>query len=277
MISSVQWRAWALAIPSDQAARPGDDATSAGDVLQLVAVRKEHGSDVTIGPIDLRVRRGEALSIIGPSGGGKSTLLRCMALIEPVTSGQIWFDGVLASAASNDSVADGIRGAGISLVFQEFNLWPNKTVLQNCVEAPLHVLRLRKREAESLATQWLTHVGMQHRADRFPAELSGGERQRAALARALVMQPKVLLLDEVTSALDVETTANMLRLFESLRSPDRTLVFVTHHLSFAQSATERTAILIDGRIAELGASNEVVARPTTPAAQRFLSVIRQSW
>ncbi|HEX7241240.1 MAG TPA: amino acid ABC transporter ATP-binding protein [Longimicrobiaceae bacterium] len=227
--------------------------------------------------ISLDVRAGEALAIIGPSGSGKSTLLRCLSLLEPVTSGMVLYEGHPVTSGEPFKADLQAGRLEVGLVFQEFNLWPNKTVLQNLTEAPIYVLGSPRRDAERQGMEWLDRVGIADQARKFPAELSGGQRQRAAIARALMMNPRVLLMDEITSALDVETTAHMLHLLNSLREDDRTFVYVTHHLRFAERNTDRTAVLIDGRIVEVGESKTILRAPSTEDTSRFLSLVQQVW
>lgn len=250
---------------------------SRGIQISLHDVTKRYGDTPVLDGISLDVRAGEALAIIGPSGSGKSTLLRCLSLLEPVTSGQILYEGRPVQTQQGHRVDLRARRLEVSMVFQEFNLWPNKTVLHNLTEAPIHVLRIPRREAEARGREWLKRVGIAGQADKFPAELSGGQRQRAAIARALMMNPRVLLMDEITSALDVETSAHILRLLDSLREENRTFVYVTHHLCFAERNTDRTAVLIDGRIVEIGDSRSTLRASSTEATRRFLSVVQQVW
>lgn len=244
--------------------------------ISLRDVVKAYGETRVLNGISLDIAAGEAMAIIGPSGSGKSTLLRCISLLESITSGEILYAGQPVQNRQGHDVDLEAGRLEVALVFQEFNLWPNKTVLRNLTEAPIYVLRIRKREAEEQAREWLRRVGLADHAGKYPSELSGGQRQRAAIARALMMNPRVLLMDEITSALDVETTAHILHLLNTLRE-GRTFVYVTHHLHFAEQNTDRTAVLINGRIAEVGDSRTLLRNPSTPETEKFLSLVQEVW
>lgn len=241
------------------------------------SLSKRIGNTRILMDLSLEVFKGEALAIIGPSGSGKSTLLRCLTLLEKPSAGEILFKGNRIANGPNVNIDENVYRQRVGLVFQEFNLWNNKTVLENVIEAPVHVLRKRPREARELGKEWLSRVGLEGHEKKYPSELSGGQRQRAALARAFIMNPEVLLLDEITSALDVQSTARLLSLIEELRTPERTFLFVTHHLVFAERHMERIAVLCEGRIVEYGSSLEVLHNPQAEETRRFLKAVKESW
>jgi ABC-type polar amino acid transport system ATPase subunit len=242
-------------------------------VLSIRNATKEYGRERVLSNITVDIRAGEMLAVIGPSGAGKSTLLRCINRLDELTSGQILFRDHSRSLKRIDDIRGEILRRDIGMVFQEFNLWPNKTILQNVIEAPCHVLKLPKKTAVRMGREWLHRVGIADHAPKYPAELSGGQQQRAAIARALIMNPRVVLFDEITSALDVSTASQILDLIGSLRDSERTYVFVTHHLQFVERYTDRTAVLIEGQLAEIGPSAELVRQPTQTATRQFLNLV----
>ncbi|MCI0624467.1 MAG: amino acid ABC transporter ATP-binding protein [Acidobacteria bacterium] len=245
--------------------------------IELRNVEKKYGNHAALSGVNLKVRAGEAVAIVGPSGGGKSTLLRCINLLEKVSSGEVYFRGTrIANGSTVDTDADALR-TKIGLVFQNFNLWPNKTVMANLIEAPTQVLGITKTAAIDTAREWLERMRILDQANKYPSQLSGGEQQRAAIARALAMNPHVLLLDEITSALDIESVAEILQILDSLRDGKRTFLFVTHHLQFAERHTDRTAILIGGKIVECGPSAEILRNPKEEATRRFLGLFQEWW
>jgi ABC-type polar amino acid transport system ATPase subunit len=243
--------------------------------LAIRGVHTDYGGGAVLRGVSLQILRGETLVIVGPSGVGKSTLLRCLNLTHPISQGEIVFRGQTIASTRGAEVDDDRLRRQIGMVFQGFNLWPNKTVLENLIEAPVHVLKLRREDAVPLARDWLDKTDVAEFEARYPSELSGGQQQRVALARALIMDPQVLLLDEITSALDVESTARLLRLLESLRDPKRTFVVVSHHLQFARRAADRIALMLDGRIAELGSPTAVLDHPQQDESRRFFSLIAE--
>ncbi len=253
--------------------RSGGPAASLAVVLSVQDAKKEYGGEAVLKGITLDVYAGETLAVIGPSGAGKSTLLRCLNRLEELSSGRILFRRNGETLTPVESIPGEQLRRQIGMVFQEFNLWPNKTILQNVAEAPIHVLKTRREDAVTLARDWLDRVGILPQAAKYPAELSGGQQQRAAIARALIMEPRLVLFDEITSALDVGTAAQILDLIASLRDGTRTHVFVTHHLQFAEKHTERTAVIIDGRLEEIGPSREVIRNPTRDETRQFLALV----
>lgn len=254
------------------------DSTSSPDIeVSLRDISTGYGNNAVLSGISLSVRRGESLAIIGPSGCGKSTLLRCINLLQPLTAGEISFRGNNIAEGPNYLVNVDAFRLSVGLVHQELNLWPNKTVIQNLIEAPRFVLKMERREATERANRWLDRLSLAGLGSRFPSELSGGQKQRVAIARALMMESPLLMFDEVTSGLDVDATEQLLRLLESLRDNDRTFIFVSHHLFFAERATDRTAVLINGRMGEIGRSSAVIRNPQREATRQFLSVVRATY
>src|SRR3954452_2447349 len=218
----------------------------------LVAVEganKWFGDVHALVDVDITVERGEVVVVIGPSGSGKSTLCRVINRLEPLDSGRVIFDG--APVPEEGKALARVR-ADIGMVFQAFNLFAHKTVLQNVMLGPVKTLKLSKDEARDRAMKLLERVGIADKADRYPAELSGGQQQRAAIARALAMDPKVMLFDEPTSSLDPEMISEVLDVMVELAAEGMTMVVVTHEMGFARGAAERIVFLDDGRIVEEG-------------------------
>lgn len=252
-------------------------ASTGAPALAARSLEKRFGDVEILKGLTLEVQKGEALGIIGPSGSGKSTLLRCLMLLEDLTRGEIILGGHLVASGPEIEVDEDEYRRHLGLVFQEFNLWNNKSIIENVVEAPIYVLGIPRREALELGNEWLHRVGLEGHGKKYPPELSGGQRQRAALARAFIMNPDVMLLDEITSALDVSTAARLLRLIKELRTPDKTFIFVTHHLKFAEEHMDRLAVLVDGRIVESGPPASVIHNPQNAATRLFLDVVKESW
>lgn len=248
-------------------------ASASKTEMSLRDVETTYGREPVLSKVTLDIQRGEFLAIIGPSAGGKSTLLKCMNLLQPLSAGEIHFQGELVATARQVHVDGDQFRRKVGLVHQEWNLWPNKKVINNLTEAPQHVLGLSRKEATELAADWLTRFNIYNIRERYPHELSGGQKQRVAIARALIMDPVLLMMDEITSALDVETTDRLLRLFESLRDENRTFVFVSHHLNFVSRATDRTLVIIEGRVTEIGPSSRVISTPENEETRRFLSTV----
>jgi len=240
---------------------------------QLVVVDKvnKHFGDLhVLVDVDLTVGRGEVVVVIGPSGSGKSTLCRCINRLEPITSGSITIDGV--SLPEEGKALAKLR-ADVGMVFQSFNLFAHKTILQNVTLGPIKVRKLSKDEARERAMSLLQRVGIDEKADRYPAELSGGQQQRAAIARALAMEPKLMLFDEPTSALDPEMIKEVLDVMVELAAEGTTMVVVTHEMGFARSAAQRVAFMDGGRIVELATPQRFFDHPETDRAKDFLSKI----
>jgi len=236
-------------------------------ILQLDNVHKRFGINEVLRGIDLTVAAGEVVAIIGPSGGGKSTILRCINLLEPISDGRISFDGQEITAAGVDPNA--VR-THIGMVFQQFNLFPHLRVLPNLTLAPKSILKIHQDEAVSRARALLRRVGLEEKADAWPTQLSGGQQQRVAIARALMMQPRLMLFDEVTSALDPALSWEVLSVMRDLARSGMTMVVVTHEMQFAREVADRIAFVDGGKIVELGSPREVLDHPSTENLQRFL-------
>lgn len=250
-----------------------------GPVLQVNNICMSFGSTRVLSDVAFKVKKGEAIAIIGPSGAGKTTLLKCINLLIPIDSGEIVLDKNIIACGSDNS--RGIQSTmnpytvrrRVGMVFQEFNLWPNKTIQENIAEGPLVVLKQTRSLAFDRATKLCMKVGLEDKIRSYPHELSGGQRQRAAIARALAMDPEVLMLDEVTSALDPSLTAEVLEVMASLKDRSRTLLVVTHHIEFAKSIGDRLLFLREGRVHEIGPTKETLESPRTCELRDFLKGI----
>ena len=246
---------------------PGSPATP---LVVLEKVNKFFGDLHVLHDVDLTIDRGEVLVVVGPSGSGKSTLIRCINRLEPVTSGKISIDGV---ALPEEGKALARLRADVGMVFQSFNLFAHKTVLQNITMGPMKVRKVSKADAHDQAMKLLERVGIADKADRVPAELSGGQQQRAAIARALAMEPKLMLFDEPTSALDPEMIKEVLDVMVELASEGTTMVVVSHEMGFARAAARRVAFMDGGRIVEIAPPERFFDRPESERARDFLSKI----
>jgi len=220
--------------------------------------------------IDLEVRRGEVVVVIGPSGGGKSTLCRSINRLEPIDSGIIEIDGKRLPEEGRELAR--LR-ADVGMVFQSFNLFAHKTILQNVTLGPIKVRKMNKAEAEQQAMALLERVGIAHQAAKYPAQLSGGQQQRAAIARALAMKPKVMLFDEPTSALDPEMVNEVLDVMTELAAEGMTMIVVTHEMGFARRAADKVVFMADGQIVEENTPEEFFTNARTDRARDFLSKI----
>jgi len=238
-----------------------------GPVLSCQGVRKDFGTTPVLRGIDLDVDEHEVVVLIGASGSGKSTFLRCVNLLEQVTDGTILLDGDDITDPRVDT--DRIRRR-IGIVFQSFNLFPHMTALQNVALAPRIVQKKSRHEAESVARDVLARVGLADKADEYPDRLSGGQQQRTAIARAVANSPRLLLLDEVTSALDPELVGEVLDLVRELKAEGLTTVMATHEIGFARDVADRICFLDDGRILESGPPAQVLDSPHEPRLQQFL-------
>jgi glutamate transport system ATP-binding protein len=239
----------------------------------LVAIEKANkwfGDLHALVDVDLTVEVGEVVVVLGPSGSGKSTLCRTINRLEPLDSGRILFDG--APLPEEGRPLAKVR-ADIGMVFQAFNLFGHKTVLHNVTLGPLKVLKLSKDEARDRAMQLLDRVGIADKADSYPAELSGGQQQRAAIARALAMEPKLMLFDEPTSALDPEMIKEVLDVMTELAADGTTMLVVSHEMGFARSAARRVVFMDAGRIVEVGPPDTFFDHPETDRAKDFLSKV----
>jgi polar amino acid transport system ATP-binding protein len=241
-----------------------------GQALRLEGVRKSFGQVEVLKGIDLEVGEHEVVCLIGASGSGKSTLLRCVNLLEPVDAGRIVIQG-------DEITAPGVKvneiRRRIGIVFQAFNLFPHMSVLGNVTLAPRRVLGRSKQEAEEQATALLGRFGLADKRDDYPDRLSGGQQQRVAIVRALAMQPELMLLDEVTSALDPELVAEVLNVIRELAEGGMTMLIATHEMSFARDIASRVCFLDAGRILEQGPPDEIFSRPKEQRTQQFLERI----
>jgi polar amino acid transport system ATP-binding protein len=238
--------------------------------LRLEDVHKSFGRNEVLRGIDLEVEEHEVVCLIGASGSGKSTLLRCVNLLEPLDAGRVVLDGQEITRRGVD-VNEVRRRIGI--VFQAFNLFPHMTVLRNVTLAPRHVLGLPRAEAEARALELLKRFGLADRRDEYPDRLSGGQQQRVAIVRALAMRPQLMLLDEVTSALDPELVAEVLSVIRELAEGGMTMLIATHEMSFARDIARRVCFLDEGRILEEGSPDAIFTRPKEPRTQQFLERI----
>ncbi|MFM8556694.1 MAG: amino acid ABC transporter ATP-binding protein [Betaproteobacteria bacterium] len=248
-------------------------------MLIIRNLHKRYGQHDVLKGIDLTVARGEVVVLIGPSGSGKSTLLSCVNFLEPFEQGEVRVDGEPVGWSTG---ADGMRvrqtdreldrlRRGIGIVFQQFNLFPHRDVIGNLVEAPIHVLKQAPDQACREALTCLEKVGLSDKATAFPGELSGGQQQRVAIARCLMMKPKLMLFDEVTSALDPELVGEVLAVMKQLRDDGMTMLVVTHEMGFAREAADRVVFMDAGLIVEQGAPDQIFLAPREPRTQSFLA------
>jgi polar amino acid transport system ATP-binding protein len=235
--------------------------------LALRGVFKSFDDTVVLDGIDLEVAEGEVITLIGASGSGKSTLLRCVNLLEPVDDGEVLFDGVDIAEPGLDP--DPVRRR-IGMVFQSFNLFPHMSVTDNVAIGPRKVLGVPKSDARASALAMLTRLGLAARADAYPDQLSGGQQQRVAIARSLAMDPEVMLLDEITSALDPELVGEVLDVVRGLKRDGMTMLIATHEMAFAKEISDRVCFLHQGRILEEGPPAQIFESPTEPRTQAFL-------
>jgi polar amino acid transport system ATP-binding protein len=240
------------------------------EALRIEGLHKSFGKLSVLRGIDLVIEEHEVVCLIGASGSGKSTLLRCINLIEPIDAGRIVVEGEEITAEGVD--VDRIRRR-IGIVYQAFNLFPHMSVLQNITLAPRKVLRMSRHDADGRADELLERFGLFDKRDDYPDRLSGGQQQRVAIVRALAMQPDLLLLDEVTSALDPELIAEVLNVVRELASQGMTMVIATHEMGFARDIAGRVAFLDQGRILEEGAPDQIFSSPTEPRTRQFLQRI----
>jgi len=247
--------------------------------LVTTDIHKQFGDHEVLKGISMRAHKGDVISLIGSSGSGKSTFLRCINLLEVPTSGDIQVHGETIEfktdkrglrVPANIRQVEQIR-ARLAMVFQSFNLWSHMTVMENIIEAPINVLGISKAEAIERAEEHLNRVGLFDRRDYYPAHLSGGQQQRAAIARALAMNPTVMLFDEPTSALDPELVGEVLKVMRGLAEEGRTMIVVTHEMSFARDVSNHVVYLHEGRIEEQGNPQEVFANPSSERMKQFLS------
>ena len=254
-------------------------ASSSVPALQVDDIHKSFGSIEVLKGISLTANDQDVISILGSSGSGKSTFLRCINLLEIPTSGSVRVNGELVEmkqqrdgepAPADRKQVDRIRSK-LAMVFQQFNLWSHMTVLQNVYEAPVHVLKVPKKQAKEQAEAVLERVGLIDRKDYYPAHLSGGQQQRAAIARALAMSPDLMLFDEPTSALDPELVGEVLKVMRSLAEDGSTMLVVTHEMGFAREVSNRVMFLHQGKVEEDGLPSEVFDHPKSARFKEFLS------
>ncbi|MEU1369504.1 ectoine/hydroxyectoine ABC transporter ATP-binding protein EhuA [Streptomyces sp. NPDC005803] len=264
----------AVAVPAPQGA--------GHPLVRFDKVVKRYGDHVVLDQLDFTVERGEHVTLIGPSGSGKTTILRLLMTLEKVSDGVIRVNGdpVSHMAAPDGSLKPAsekhLREARkrIGMVFQQFNLFPNMKVLQNITEAPVHVLGMDRDKAESRARELLDLVGLSGKTDAHPSQLSGGQQQRVAIARALAMEPEILLLDEVTSALDPELVAGVLELLGDIaRNTDITMLCVTHEMNFARDVSEKVLMFDAGRVVESGSPEKIFSDPEHERTREFLNAV----
>ena len=236
--------------------------------IDAKGIKKSYGETPVLSGVDLTVFPGEVVAIIGPSGSGKSTLLRCLAGLEPINDGALTIAGV--THGGKISLAKALNGR-VGFVFQNFNLFPHKTALENVIEGPVVVRKANPGEARAKGLALLVKVGLGGRSDAFPAALSGGQQQRCAIARALAMDPEVILFDEPTSALDPELVGEVLAVIRDLAAEKRTMVIVTHQMDFARDVADRTIFMDGGVIVEQGPSRQLLASPREERTRRFLA------
>ncbi|WP_339461436.1 ABC transporter ATP-binding protein [Pseudomonas sp. EA_105y_Pfl2_R69] len=248
--------------------------------LEIDNLHKRYGTHEVLKGVSLTAKAGDVTSIIGSSGSGKSTFLRCINLLEQPHSGRILLNNEElklqshkasgALKASDPKQLQRMRSR-LSMVFQHFNLWSHMSALDNVIEAPVHVLGMSKKDALEKAEHYLNKVGVAHRKDAYPAHMSGGEQQRVAIARALAMEPEVMLFDEPTSALDPELVGEVLKVMQDLAQEGRTMVVVTHEMGFAREVSNQLLFLHQGRVEESGCPREVLAQPKSERLQQFLA------
>ena len=248
---------------------PGNEPTGR-PLVELTHVEKYFGDLHVLKDINLTVNKGEVLVVVGPSGSGKSTMCRTINRLEPIESGDIRIDG---KALPQEGRQLAQLRAEVGMVFQSFNLFANKTILENVTLAPIKVRHMDKKEAERLAMDLLTRVGVDSQASKMPSQLSGGQQQRVAIARALAMRPKVMLFDEPTSALDPEMVNEVLDVMVELAREGMTMICVTHEMGFARKAADRIVFMADGQILEESTPDEFFGHPKTERAKDFLSKI----
>jgi len=244
-----------------------------GNVLELVNIRKSFGSELVLNNLSLAVPEHTATALIGASGSGKSTLLRCINLLESIDDGQIFLDG--------DEISDPLINVDdvrrrLGMVFQSFNLFPHKTVLENITLSPIKVHGKSKDEANTAAMELLMRFDLSDKADQYPDRLSGGQQQRVAIIRSLAVNPRLLLLDEVTSALDPVLVNEVLSAVRDLKSDGMTMVLATHEMGFATQVADEVCYLESGNIIERGTADQVLHNPQNPKTQEFLKRVHQA-
>ncbi|WP_027165493.1 ectoine/hydroxyectoine ABC transporter ATP-binding protein EhuA [Mesorhizobium sp. WSM3224] len=253
-------------------------------MVRFENVSKRYGALTVLDGLDLEIARGEKVSVIGPSGSGKTTVLRMLMTLETINDGVIWVEGEpLTHMKKNGTLVPAdlahirrIR-AKIGMVFQSFNLFPHMTAMANCIEAPMTVLGMKRADAEARAAELLELVGLAQKKDHYPSQLSGGQQQRVAIARALAMRPKIMLFDEVTSALDPELVGEVLQVIRQIgREHDLTMLMVTHQMGFAKEFSDRVCFFYQGKICEQGPPGELFGAPKNERTRQFLHAVLEA-
>ena len=248
-------------------------------IMEFDKVHKAYGDLVVLDGVDLSVARSEKLVLIGASGSGKTTMLRCAIGLEGIDSGQIRIEGKVFQDSDQGQTRKGsakeiqVLRRKVGMVFQQFNLFPHMTVLENVIEAPVHVGEIPKHEATSTALELLEKVGLTDKVDSYPSKLSGGQQQRVAIARALAMGPDIMLFDEVTSALDPELIGEVLNVMRQLAREGKTMIVVTHEMGFASEVADRVIYMDEGIIVEEGSAEQIFNSPQHERTQKFLNAI----
>src|SRR5210317_890698 len=243
-------------------------------IVSFKEVTKQYGDLVVLDKLNLDIKQNEMVSIIGPSGSGKTTVLRVLMTLEKINQGVIHLDGEPLTHMNENEKYLRERRSKIGMVFQQFNLFPHMTALQNCIEAPIEVLGMKKEEAEERALDLLELVGLTDKKDEHPSRLSGGQQQRVAIARALAMRPKVMLLDEITSALDPEVVGEVLNVIRSLnKEHNLTMIMVTHQMGFAREISDRVCFFNEGKIFEQGPPEKIFDDPQNERTKQFLHAV----
>ncbi|MEK0165742.1 ATP-binding cassette domain-containing protein [Phaeobacter sp. A36a-5a] len=264
-------------VPASEAGAANIRAAERTEAIRVSDLHKSFGSLEVLKGVSLTARQGDVVAIIGGSGSGKSTMLRCINFLETPNSGEIVIAGETIAMRPDGSPADRrqierIR-TRLAMVFQQFNLWTHRTLLENVIEVPVHVLKVPRSQAITRAHELLARVGLGDKADAFPAFLSGGQQQRAAIARALAVDPSVMLFDEPTSALDPELVGEVLTVIRDLAAEGRTMLLVTHEMKFAREVANHVVYLFEGRIEEQGPPAEVFGNPKSERLKQFLSSV----
>lgn len=240
------------------------------NIIVIKDLKKKYDKLHALDGVNLEVKKGEVISVIGPSGSGKSTLLRSITLLETPTEGEIYFEGKKVNDKKNNI---NLTRQKIGMVFQQFNLFPHKTVIENMILAPMKVLKLKEKDARELAMSLLKKVGLEDRADEYPSKLSGGQKQRIAIVRALCMKPDVMLFDEPTSALDPEMVGEVLQVMEALAKDGMTMLIVSHEMGFAEQTASRVLFMDQGKIVEQGPPEQIFHNPESQRLKDFLSKV----
>ena len=243
---------------------------SNGAIISVKELKKNFDKNEVLKGIDIDINKGDVVCVIGASGSGKSTFLRCLNLLEKPNGGSIFFEG---EDLTNSKVDLNAHRQKMGMVFQQFNLFPHLTVLKNLTLAPMTLKKIPKEEAEAKALALLERVGLADRADSYPNQLSGGQKQRVAIVRALCMEPDVMLFDEPTSALDPEMVGEVLDVMKELANEGMTMVVVTHEMGFAREVSSRVMFMYEGVVAEIGSPDEVFNNPKHPKLQQFLGSV----